>query len=627
MLRRIAAVFVACSFALGAVARADNGRPTDRQIEEYLLDIPTSQGILDDLSRLNEEAHYPGTVGDRDMALWMRDRLTEYGFNAHIEPVYAQVPQIKKTVLQLMERPTIDFTLKEAPIAQDPDGSRPDAGVPFNAWSGSGEVTAPLVYANDGLDADYATLAKAGVAVQGRIVLVRYGAEFRGDLARRAAGHGAAGVVLYSDPAGRDGAANGAAYPDGPYRPLGSVQRGSLGSPSLKIPVLPVSAVVAQRLLQEIDGAAPPKGWRGALGADYALGTTRVPVHLRVDESSSWVQLWNTIGVLPGLDASRHVIFGGHRDAWVYGVTDNGSGISTLLEAAHALGYIYHAGWRPQYTLIFAGWDGEEIGEAGSNSYVRTHLAELQRGCVAYVNADENVTGNFFYASAVAALSGLTPSLARLVPDPRDRTRTVWEKWRQQPGGAITHAPGGGSDHEPFLYLLGIPVLQFGFAGPFGVYHSAFDDLRYASTQADPTFADHRAAAQTLALLAFRMTSAGLPYSFDAYVDSMRDAYAALASNNATGADLTPLSRAIDRFAGGAAQWQAHPWEGARTIEAVRRLDLLFYGRGGYRSIAFPQIVTATSGGQAAGVAKAIGEVSGELDAVTALLTTGTNDE
>ena len=51
-----------------------------------------------------------------------------------------------------------------------------------------------------------------------------------------------------------------------------------------------------------------------------------------------------------------------------------------------------------------------------------------------------------------------------------------------QTGGIKTRAPGGGSDHEPFLYLLGIPTLEFGYAGAFGVYHSVFDDLRYATT-------------------------------------------------------------------------------------------------------------------------------------------------
>lgn len=610
--RWIAAVLAGCLALSAGSARADNGVPNDRQIEQFLLTIPTSQGALDDSARLNQEAHYPGSSGDYKMAVWMRDTLATYGFDASIERVYTQVPILKKAVLQLLASPHVDFDLKEAGLTQDPDASRSDSGVPFNAWSGSGDVTAPLVYANHGRDADYQTLSSAGVEVRGRIVLVRYGAEFRGALARRAMDHGAAGVLLYSDPADRDGADLGVAYPSGPYRPLGSVQRGSLGEPALKIPVLPVSALTAARLLQDVEGPEGSKDWRGGLGASYALGTSRDAVHMRVDESYNSIWIWNTIGILRGEDAARSVIMGGHRDAWVYGITDNGSGVSTLLEAARALGYIYHAGWRPKYSIEIAGWDGEEIGEAGSNSFVRTHFWALRRGCIAYVNADETATGNFFYTTAAAALAPLAPPIARLVPDPHAPAQTVWDKWRSQNGGVQTFAPGGGSDHDPFLHLLGIPTIEMAFAGPFGVYHSAFDDLTYATTQADPNFANHQALSQMLALLAYRLTSdSQLPYRFDAYVPSMRQAVQSLARNNGTGVSLVPLSQAIDRFAAVPASASTD-----KAIDAVHRLDLLFYGSQGYAEIAFPKISEAMQSGDRSSVQNAVDQTAGEIEAI-----------
>jgi N-acetylated-alpha-linked acidic dipeptidase len=614
--RWIAAALAGCLALSAGSARADNGVPGDRQIERFLLTIPTSQGALDDSAQLNQEAHYPGSSGDYKMAVWMRDTLASYGFDASIEPVYAQVPILKKAVLQLLVSPHVDFDLKETGPPEDPDASRSDAGVPFNAWSGSGDVTAPLVYANHGRDADYQTLSSAGVDVHGRIVLVRYGAEFRGLLARRAMDRGAAGVILYSDPADRDGADRGVAYPSGPYRPLGSVQRGSLNGPALKIPVLPVSAVTAARLLQDVAGAEGPQGWRGGLGASYAVGTSRDAVHMRVDESYNWIWLWNTIGVLRGEDAAHSVILGGHRDAWVYGITDNGSGISTLLEAARALGYVYHSGWRPKYSIEIAGWDGEEIGEVGSNSFVRTHFWALRRGCIAYVNADETATGNFFYTTAAAALAPLAPPITRLVPDPHAPAQTVWDKWRNQTGGVQTFAPGGGSDHDPFLHLLGIPTIEMAFAGPFGVYHSAFDDLTYATTQADPQFANHQALSQMLALLAYRLTSDGqVPYRFDAYVPSMRQALQSLARNNGTGVSLAPIAQAIDRFAAvtGAVSTD-------EAIDAVHRLDLLFYGSQGYAEIAFPTITSAMESGNRSSVQNAVDQTAGELDSISSSL-------
>jgi N-acetylated-alpha-linked acidic dipeptidase len=601
-------------------ARADNGYPTERQIERFLIDIPTSQGALDDSARLNEEAHYPGTIGDHDMALWMRDKLESYGFSAHIEPVYTQVPQFKRAVLQLLVSPRVDFDLQEGPLTHDWDGARHDAGTPFNAWGGSGEVTAQLVYAFHGLEADYQTLANANVPVQGRIVLIRYGAEFRGNLARRAAQHGAAGVIFYTDPSDRDGSSNGAPYPDGPYRPNTSVQRGSLGSPALDIPVLPITAFNAGQLLRNIAGTPAPASWHGGLDADYLLGATQAPVHLRVDVSNPWITIWNTVGVLPGLDTTHQVILGGHRDAWVYGITDNGSGVSALLEAAHALGYIYRAGWRPHYSVLIAGWDGEEIGEAGSDSFVRTHQAILKRGCIAYVNADESVTGRYFYASAVAALADVTPHVAHVVPDPHVKDHSVWETWSAQAGGTQTRAPGGGSDHEPFLYLLGIPTLSFGFAGPFGVYHSVFDDLRYATTEADPGFATHRTMAQMLALTAFRLTTGPMPYHLSAYARDMQATLAQIGQTTALAPDLAPVSLAIERFGARANGYEQTGGDPTVEIDAVHRLDLLFYGRDGYTPLAFPQLSGAIATGDAGRVQAEAGNTAASIDAVTAML-------
>jgi N-acetylated-alpha-linked acidic dipeptidase len=616
--RWTAAVLTACLTAsIASTARAGDGRPGNAALERFLVDIPTSAGTLEDSAEIEREAHYPGSSGDKKLAMWMRDRLASYGFQAGIEPVYAQVPVLKRAVLQLLVHPSVDFDLRETPIAQDPDASRGDAGIPFNAWSGSGQVTAPLVYANRGLPTDYATLQRAGVGVRGKIVLIRYGAGFRGELAQRAMEHGAAAVILYSDPADRDGSAHGLPYPDGPYRPLGSVQRGSVGPPLLKIPVLPVSALTARRLLQDVAGAPPPAGWRGALGAPYALGQTRADVHLRVDQSDNWIWIWNTIAVLPGTDGSHSVILGGHRDAWVYGVTDNGSGISTILEAARALGYIYRAGWRPRYNIVIAGWDGEEIGEAGSNSFVRTHFWQLRHGCIAYVNADETATGSTFYTTAAAALAKTAAPVTRMVPSPGDPAVSVWDRWRSQAGGVRVFPPGGGSDHDPFLSLLGIPVIQMGFAGPFGVYHSAFDDLRYATTQADPGFTHHRALAQMLALLLFRMTSGPLPYDFNAYVAVMRNALRELRSHNGAGASLRPVSQAIDRFAAAAKAPKVRMQD---AIRAVRKLDTLLYGRDGYTAIFFPRLSAALDRGDAAAVASASAATAADIDAVSARL-------
>ncbi len=171
---------------------------------------------------------------------------------------------------------------------------------------------------------------------------------------------------------------------------------------------------------------------------------------------------------------------------------------------------------------MIAGFDGEEIGEVGSQAYVAMHRGDLESGCIAYLNADEITTGPFFAASSVAALRESIVPASESIPDPSSPTQTLYTRWLAQPGGTTVRGPGGGSDFEPFLYQLGIPIVELGFYGPFGVYHSGFDDLRYARTQADPGFIAHRAVAQMDALLVMRLASGIVPYALTPYAATAR---------------------------------------------------------------------------------------------------------
>ena len=594
-MRRIAALICAGFFVAGTASlRAD-----ERASEQYLLDIPTVSAALKDAARLNEESHYAGTPGDEHIAQWMRDELVKDGFETTLEAFQSDVPLLKSAQLSIMTKPQIDFDLKEQPIAQDPDGTRSGTGIPFNAFSGNGTVYASVVDAGSGLPEDYRSLAQRGIDVRTRIVLVRYGREFRGLLARRAQQHGASGVIFFSDPAGRDGSERGPAYPNGPYRPLGAVQRGSLSTPRISIPTLPVTAIVAQRLMGVMRN-----------------GISDVPVRLHVAETIKPTTLWNTVGILTGADPTHMVVLGAHRDAWVYGVTDNGAGVTTLLEAARALGYLYRSGWRPQFSIVIAGFDGEEVGEVGSQAYVRMHGGELRNGCIAYINEDEDATGQTFAATAAAPLEHVIAPVTQLVRDPREERRTIYQRWRTQRDGVHVAGPGGGSDFEAFLYDLGVPIMEAGFDGVFGVYHSGFDDLKYATTQADPGFVNHRALAQIVALTAMRLSSGTVPYRLQAYVPHMRSALASL--SNGHDRDLDPVSQAVNRFAFRAAAADRNGIDGNREIAISRRLDLLFYGRNGYAALAFPDISAAIAGGGNAAISAAVGHTVHELDDISA---------
>jgi N-acetylated-alpha-linked acidic dipeptidase len=591
----VAAALVAAFACTTPCALADS--PTEAAAESQLLDIITSQGPLHTTRMLNQHSHYAGTPGDRALAYWMRDRLEEDGFDATIEPFTTLVYTPKKLVLQLMSNPRVDFNLREGRIASDPDGSRPDAGLPFNAGSASADITKPVVYAAAGMPNDYAALAKAGVEVRGKILLVRYGAEFRGALAARAQANGAAGVLFYNDPVDL----HAAPYPAGAGSPLVGTQRGTVDGP-LRIPVLPVTGLTAQRILQTIHGKPSPRAFRGKLDASYDYGQSSSPVHMNVQMVGKMTTLWNTVGTIVGKDPAQSVILGAHRDAWVYGATDNGSGISTELEAARALGYLHKSGWQPERSIVVVGWDGEEIGERGSAQYVDAHRADLLAGCIAYINADEVTTGQRFASDAVAALAPQVKAAARVVRDPHNVERSLLSKWRAQKGGAVVEEPGGGSDFESFLYTLGTPILEVGFYGPFGVYHSAYDDTSWALKFGDPTFANHRAEAQLLALFTMRFAQDEvLPYDFADYAPLMRMGLGGLAKTAKDPDALQALSRAVNRFAGAAAAFDArpNPNRNADAFAAVKELDLLVYGASGYGSVAFPKLAQALAAGNA----------------------------
>jgi N-acetylated-alpha-linked acidic dipeptidase len=600
MRRRLAALLGTCALLLSS-SPVRAGQLSLR--EQYLLDVPTASAELHDSAQIDAESHYASTPGDYHIAVWMRDQLAAAGFTATLEPFSHDVPFSTHLSLELMTKPKpTTFALDEGPVPGDPEGARKSAGPPFNAWSGSGVVLANVVDAGHGMPSDYRALTKRGVDVRTRILLIRYGREFRGELAKRAQDRGARGVIFFSDPADRDGSLRGPAYPDGPYRPLDTIQRGALTEHQITIPTLPVTALVAQRLLATIHN-----------------GISDVPVRLDVQMSLKRnATLWNTVGVLRGQDPSHEIVLGAHRDAWVYGVTDNGSGISILLDAARALGYLYRSGWRPRFSIMIVGFDGEELGELGSKAYVQAHRGALESGCIAYINEDEATTGTHFGANAAAALQGDVLAATDVVPDPTQPSLPLFRRWQDQRGGAHVRGPGGGSDFEPFLYDLGIPTIEMGFYGIFGVYHSAYDDLMYATTQADPGFINHHTLAQLVALLAMRLSSGHISYRLVPYAERMLSAAASLAPRHP--GDLAPVRDAIARFAGRAALADRRGMNGNTEMWVVHQLDRLFYGRNGYAPIRFPALSAALASDNRAAISAAAGATARQLDAITAAI-------
>ena len=517
------------------------------QWEKQARAVPDAARIRATIEKLSSQPHLAGTAGSKETAEWLLAQLQSWGLDAKIERFEALLPTPQTRVLEMAGPPAFTAKLQEPPVAVDPFSSTPTAIPPYNAYSGSGDVTAPVIYVNYGLPADYDVLRQRGIDVRGRIVIARYGASFRGVKPRVAWEHGAVGCIIYSDPRD-DGYFQGDAYPKGPYRPAGGVQRGSVldlgvqpgdplspgwaSEPGAKrlavaeattiqqIPVLPISYEDARPLLAALTGPVAPESWRGALPITYHLGPS-TPVHLKVTMNNETRPLFNVIATIPGTEfPDEWILHGNHHDAWVGGANDPLSGAAPLLESARALGGMLKKGWRPKRTVKIAFWDAEEFGLVGSTEWMEKHAEELSAKLAVYINSDSSGSGAL-NAGGSHSLEDAVREILRDVNDPVSGKSLLDERLAHpqktaEPGFHLSPL-GSGSDYTPFLQHLGIATLNFGFENTAGngVYHSLYDDYYWVSHFEDPNFAYGRALAELDATVMMRLANAPLlPFEF-----------------------------------------------------------------------------------------------------------------
>lgn len=569
--------------------------------EEAFRAVPNAASAKEHLRRLTLVPHIAGTKEDYDTAVYVRDQLISYGIKAQLKEYEVWLPYPKsETVIELVAPRRERLSVQEAGLRSDPTSSHPKITPLFNGYSASGDVTAPLVYANYGLPGDYDELKKAGVDVKGKIVIVRYGNSFRGVKAKVAEDRGAIGCIIYSDPAD-DGYMQGDVYPKGPWRPVASGQRGSVqylfdypgdpltpgkpaiaGVPRLKpeeatdlthLPVQPIAYDVAEKLIAPLKGPVRPAGFQGGLPFAYHVGgTDDVKVHLKTDMDYKLRTIWDVEARIEGSEEKdRWVILGNHRDAWVFGAVDPNSGTSAMLELARGFGQLLKQGWKPRRTIILGSWDAEEYGLIGSTEWVEENADELRTKAVAYLNVDVAVSGPHFGASAVPSLAKLIRNATRDVKDPKTG-KTIYQQWQdrtreqrpeseqEQQGEARIGALGSGSDYTPFLQHLGIASTDMGFGGDYGVYHSAYDSFYWMTHFGDPSFVYHVAAAQLWGTIALRMADAEvLPFDYTDYAAQIREFFTdavkvAKRRNLSSGVDERSMNDAIEDFAREAAR-------------------------------------------------------------------------
>ena len=527
----------------------------ERATESDVITHPTPVSASAHSRFLSFQPHMAGTPAQARTRDYVVSQMKSWGLETEVRSYNVWMPHPVTTRVWRITPDPIELNLQEGPIPEDTTSVAFSQVLPFNGYGAPGEVRGEVVYVNYGLIEDYAQLDSMGVSVKGKIAIARYGRSYRGIKAREAEKHGALGLIIYSDPAD-DGYVRGDVYPLGPMRPSQGIQRGSVmnpngdpstpGYPSTRnakrialsamdvphIPVLPISSGNAAELLRGLTGKSIPQPWEGGLPFRYHVGPGPVQARLEVVTDAAthpYKEIWDTFGIIRGSEfPDQIVMIGGHRDAWGPGAADNVSGTVSVMEAARSIAEQVKAGRRPKRTIVFATWDAEEWGLLGSTEYVEEDSLRLSRHAVAYLNQDDIAQGPNFGGGGSPSLRALLRDVAKQVPDPSHQG-SVYDVWRKRANLASDTLepqmgdPGGGSDFAGFYNHLGIPIADWGFGGPQGVYHSAFDSYHWMSKFGDPNFEVHTSAARIGAVMLLRIANADiLPYDYVEFARTMR---------------------------------------------------------------------------------------------------------
>jgi N-acetylated-alpha-linked acidic dipeptidase len=544
--------------------------PTEFALEKEFMAVPDPKLAEEHLRILTQAPHMAGSPEDKATAEYVAKKFRQAGLDTEIVEY--------KVWMNYPAEISVDMTApagvemhgpKPEHVSSDPFQDDPRIVMPFNGMSPSGDAEAEVVYANYGSPDDFDKLKQMNVDVRGKIVIVRYGENFRGVKEFVAQERGAAALIIYSDPKD-DGYYRGDAYPNGPWRPASGVQRGSVGfmfqfpgdpttpgiasTPNLpdskrispaaseqlpKIPVTPISYADAAPILEHLGGPSSPREWQGALPFTYHVGPGPSKVKMHIKQDYQFRTIWDVIGKIKGTSVpDEWVVAGNHRDAWVYGAVDPNSGTAAMLESVHGLGDLLKSGWKPKRTIVFGSWDAEEEGLIGSTEWGEDHASELTDADV-YFNMDVAVTGKKFGASGTPTLKEYIREITKIVPAPDGGTvYDAWKKasqpgaehnrsqetasFRPPPNAAHDDVPvgdlGSGSDYTVFLQHLGVPSTDISSSGDYGVYHSAFDDFTWFKKFGDPDFLYEQEMSRIFGLEVLRMSNADvLPFDYETY--------------------------------------------------------------------------------------------------------------
>jgi len=533
-------------------AAANAGRQA--YCEARFLDLPSGDAFREHLRIITSTPHPAGSAAQVEVGHYLGRAMKAAGLDVREYPYDVYLPQLTDDVEAHIVTPvSMQLNNREAALPEDRFSGHPDLLNGWNAFSGSGDATGEVVYANYGTRADYRALDSLGVSLEGKIVIARYGGNFRGFKVLFAEERGAAGVIMFNDaPEVEEDA-----YPEGPMLNGEIIQRGSVlvlpwtGDPLTPfvpalpvdgpiqverldpdevglhtIPVLPIGYNAASEILSRMTGETGPEAWQGGLDMPYRiLGGEELTVRVRVNQPKALTRAINVVGSLVGADfPDEWIILGAHYDPWGFGAVDPNGGTAMLLTLAEALGQLADEGCRPRRSILIAHWDAEEYGVIGSSEWVEELLEPLTDGAVAYINADGAVSGPNFGSSSSPSLKQPILDAIRDTPYPKE-DRSVYEWWaeRAENGVPVMGNLGGGSDHIAFYTHAGIPSAGLSSGGRSGIYHSNYDNFAWFERFGDPEWIYGPMLATADGLLALRLANADLlPYDVTRYATDTR---------------------------------------------------------------------------------------------------------
>ncbi|CDK28332.1 unnamed protein product [Kuraishia capsulata CBS 1993] len=510
----------------------------------FLETLEQENNAREILKRYTSENHIVGE--GYGLVEYTKAKFEEYGIKTHVETFYVWLNRPVANHLKLLDSDgNLEYqaSLKEDVLEEDETTGDKNSVPAFHAYSANGNVTAKFVYAHFGRVEDFKALKEADVSLEGKIVIMRYGAIVRGLKVKLAQRYGAVGVVLYTDPYddGEIRVKNGyKAYPDGPARNPSSIERGSViyfsdipGDPTTpgwgstknakrvspqdsmpKIPSLPCSYNDIKPILAKLNGKGPNLGWAGDVDEfDYCAGTSDVDLNLYNEQDYQIRPIYNVMGEIKGIMPDEEIIVGNHRDAFIVGgAGDPNSGSVALIETARGLGALLKKGWKPLRTIKLASWDGEEYGMLGSTEYGEKYARHLQDHTLAYINLDVGVAGSAFAFKSNPMFMELGHKVAKEIPfrNKVDSGYSLFDYWSEQ-NNATVNTLGAGTDYVVFQEHLGIPsmTMEFredGVTDPVYHYHSNFDSFHWMDKFCDPTWELHSTMAQFFGLLLISVT-------------------------------------------------------------------------------------------------------------------------